>query len=1229
MISVIALVALLPVWFPWVLKPIVKRYGLDFTHYERTGYTRFTLEGVTGKWKETRLHAKHVECVLPTAWVWKKFIANTNESFYLTLENAELAIGSKVETEKSRAITGKRGSLDTTLNQTIRIARMLGRVLPSAQLTNCSIQIAASKHISLPRAIWRGGKLNAMVKPQMAHWMVELAGQFHGTASFQLFVRSGEPRAALSGEFAKTSEGWAWDGKANWLTNEATLTAQFATNGWWPVKAQLSCPELSIPANMVGLEGYENLNTALIVDVVSNQFSLQSTGFARPTSDFAASGFPAVDFSMAANGNPDVVNLEKLHVELPWLTAHLTDSVGATWRGELLVKPALLQVQADFSKLPGVSLGGHASAEVRVEPHGWQQPTAEFSCWATNVRAWQADAEAIRIRGKFASPDVSLEEFTADFLDGSKLAASGSFNFATRQITNGSWKFSGSYLKKFLSSIGYYEMTASGEVRGPLTNLSHSGRIVINNFRAPKLKTINADAKWRGQNLRFDSLDIQVTAGQSALSISSAIDLNALKQRKASAMLAKVSLNRKNEELFALQRPALLSFSAGAKNSGSPNWRLAIDSLDLKGASKTLLVAANLSWPARGSVTATVTNFVLKDFSDFVTNQLPELSLDALAVAARWSNGPIHSTVSVTGAMTNHSGQSFALHCAVATGEKVSIDHLSLKSGYVPMLSVTGNIPVKIVPGRPDNWLAWNESERIALAGDCVDTRDQRFSLSLGQRGEMEILKPELHFRVTGSADKTFAAVQANAFLITWQTRASNSPNPRLENLRLNVEVQPDQLKLETFSAKLDGQPIQAAGECPLSAADWNRFWNTRKLPDWTKARGYLKIQEAQVAAIARYVPQVLAPEGRLSVNLELKGNRQLEGSLSLNNGATRSMGKLTPIRDIAARVRFDGQRGVLQEFRGQIGGQPVRADAFVNLANEGLDYQVNVSGTNVPLARGLELLLRGDCDFRLRGRSNQPPVLSGSVNLHDGLYIQHASELVWGGPKRPELRPPYFSITNEPLSDWRLNLTVSGNRFLRARTPIFKGVLSANLKLSGSLSQPLLTGDIRADSGTIAFPFGRLDVNSGFANFTGNDPRGPDLQIAASGRNFNYDLRLEVKGPASVADVTFSSTPPLTSEQVLLMLTAGEVPQTDFAFSGRAKIGRFATFFGKDLFSRIWGNDGSEERLIIRTGESISAEGQLTYSIEYKLTDRWSIVGQYDEYNAFNADLKWKIFAR
>jgi translocation and assembly module TamB len=71
------------------------------------------------------------------------------------------------------------------------------------------------------------------------------------------------------------------------------------------------------------------------------------------------------------------------------------------------------------------------------------------------------------------------------------------------------------------------------------------------------------------------------------------------------------------------------------------------------------------------------------------------------------------------------------------------------------------------------------------------------------------------------------------------------------------------------------------------------------------------------------------------------------------------------------------------------------------------------------------------------------------------------------------------------------------------------------------------------------------------------------------------------------------------------------------------------AIFLGKDLLAKLGFGDQSEERLTVNSGQEISEQGRPTYSLEYKLTKRWSLVGEYDRFNAFNAGLKWRVYSK
>ena len=134
---------------------------------------------------------------------------------------------------------------------------------------------------------------------------------------------------------------------------------------------------------------------------------------------------------------------------------------------------------------------------------------------------------------------------------------------------------------------------------------------------------------------------------------------------------------------------------------------------------------------------------------------------------------------------------------------------------------------------------------------------------------------------------------------------------------------------------------------------------------------------------------------------------------------------------------------------------------------------------------------------------------------------------------------------------------------------------------------------------------------------------------ILAASRQYNYDLKMEISGPADAPILQFTSTPPLSSEQIVLMITAGELPREGRSLSTQSRAQTLAVYLGKDLLTRLGFGDDKEQRLSIHSGEQLSEQGRPTYTVEYELTDRWSLVGEYDRFNAYNAGLKWRVYSK
>jgi translocation and assembly module TamB len=91
-------------------------------------------------------------------------------------------------------------------------------------------------------------------------------------------------------------------------------------------------------------------------------------------------------------------------------------------------------------------------------------------------------------------------------------------------------------------------------------------------------------------------------------------------------------------------------------------------------------------------------------------------------------------------------------------------------------------------------------------------------------------------------------------------------------------------------------------------------------------------------------------------------------------------------------------------------------------------------------------------------------------------------------------------------------------------------------------------------------------------------------------------------------------------------MVMAGVVPRTDYNKTNQQRLTAIGTYLGQSLFENFGGDSGSGDRLAITSGERISTEGKETYTIEYRLNDRFSIVGEYDEYDDYNAGVKWRV---
>ena len=95
-----------------------------------------------------------------------------------------------------------------------------------------------------------------------------------------------------------------------------------------------------------------------------------------------------------------------------------------------------------------------------------------------------------------------------------------------------------------------------------------------------------------------------------------------------------------------------------------------------------------------------------------------------------------------------------------------------------------------------------------------------------------------------------------------------------------------------------------------------------------------------------------------------------------------------------------------------------------------------------------------------------------------------------------------------------------------------------------------------------------------------------------------------------------------------VLMVMTGQPPASETATTASAAGARLAVlgaYLGRGLFQDL--GFGGEDRLEISAGERISRDGRETYEFEYRLGGRWSLQGEYDQFDSYNAGLKWRAY--
>ncbi|HEY0947750.1 MAG TPA: translocation/assembly module TamB domain-containing protein [Opitutaceae bacterium] len=1197
MVLAAAAVAAAPWWLAAVFALAAPRFGLRYAAYERIGYSRFALRDVAWQQDAARATAARLEADQLLVWLWRRWLGGPGA---VHVENLRIEVARERPTERPG-----HGWLELRA----KLGEGLTRVqpwLPEAQVRSGEVAWSGGR-ATFAAAEWRDRRLQVTA----ARWRKLNADAIVTWDAGQDRLRLDVAEKTGGAELAVTERAGAVDGTLRWQEQTAVLAGRFGEAGWLPVEASCTAVELQIPASALRLGGgYETVRGQGSVDWREGRLTVALKARGEPAPGAKA---PPLEVDVRGAGDRTALNVEALTVQLPGLQAQLSEPVRIEAEGAMLAKPVRFTLEADLAAQPwwGMPAQGRITGEGRLEPRegaAWPLVIAELTLKNVTAADWTiTDGDA---KAQLDWPLLTVSGARLALAGGDELTLEGGWNWRERRLLTS--KVNGrageATLARWLpNGVRADGVEFSGAAEGVWPALRHQGRLTAKTVAAAPLRPQALQITWSGEGATLPKIELQARRENHVIELAGALEAEAWR-------IDRLRLEPAGAEAWLLQAPVRIARRAP--------W--SVTTFSLRGASGEISVEETLGPEGRASLRARGLNSEwLRAFLE-----LPAVAwqVERVALGAEWRNGPATWNLDAAGRVGT--GAQWTADVEVKAGGDgggATVETLRVNEAGQPVATAQGRWPLAFWPHeRPA--LRWTAGADWALTADAVP--DSPFWENLTALTGVSLVRPKLTMNIRGAGRSVTGEAAIAIDRVALDAKRFGRAWPELSALSAQVRGDGAAVRLENLSASVAGQVVRAHGWVPVTVENWP---DLRKDPAlWIRNEGELLVElpSAEIAALARFVPEYLAPIGRMEAQLAFRPGREVEGMVRLQGAATRPLGAFGALQEIGAELALHGRALEVRNVSARIGGQPVRVAGRATWTEEGTPaYDLSLQGENVPLVRQAGLLVRSNLDLQLKTADARTRI-RGSVTLRNSLLLADARDLLLrrGGGNARSRRAPYFSVERQPFAAWELDVAVGGSRFMRLRTPVFSGVVSAKLRLDGTLLDPRALGEVTVDEGRVTLPFASFVVQEGQVRLTQANPQEPQVMLTGTGRRLGYELRMELTGSALAPNLAFTSTPPLDSSQILLMVMAGEAPQQEVAYTGRQRVTRLGTYLGQGLLGQLGGDATQADRLSVTSGEKVSRQGRETYDVEYQLTPRWSLTGEYDEFDEYNVGVRLRF---
>ena len=390
--------------------------------------------------------------------------------------------------------------------------------------------------------------------------------------------------------------------------------------------------------------------------------------------------------------------------------------------------------------------------------------------------------------------------------------------------------------------------------------------------------------------------------------------------------------------------------------------------------------------------------------------------------------------------------------------------------------------------------------------------------------GKLRIAGPTVNARGEATADLLRGGMTFDAIELQVQGNAVAVQTP------LVVALEGTQLKITPTKLTGQGIDLSLGGELGL------------------QAEGKMAFALNGQVTLANLPP--VSPELRLDGVVTINNARisgtfaepSLSGEILLDKIGIFSPDAPAAVEDGRGRVVLNGDKATLESFKARINEGTLDVNGALLLAQlRPKEWNYTLKAANVDIIYA-EVRATVNGTLNLAG-TPEGQLLSGRADVSDAEYTGQIDldGLVAGRNVAPGLSSfsaPGIGRRNPGLPPVNLNVRVEARDSVVIRDDEINTIGTALLTLSGPLTNPLLNGRVSADGGMVRFRGQRYEVTTATLDLAGGQT--PVLNLRAEGTTSGYRVTIGFVGPVDQLDLTLTSEPTLTRDEILTLIATG-----------------------------------------------------------------------------------------